>query len=183
MSCTNIPILIPENDVQAIVWDIARRIVLDARRYHYREFNFVTVLEGARRFSRDLRLNVAKQIGGVIKINNYEIKLASYEGTEGREIRIEKDINENIEEKHLIIVEDIVDRGKTLEFLINHLFQSKMAGSLKVAALLSKSSRRQVKIPVGYLGREIEEVFVVGYGMDKDSMYRELDYIGVWEEK
>ena len=91
-------------------------------------------------------------------------------------VKIVKDLEESIEGKNVIIVEDIVDSGKTLEYLKEYL-NGMGPKSLKICALLNKESRRQVDIHADYLGFEVDDVFIVGYGLDVNQMYRNLPYV------
>lgn len=100
--------------------------------------------------------------------------------TSGR-IEIRKDIQDDIEGKNLIIIEDIVDSGRTLEFLKQHL-EAKKAKKVKICTLLDKPERRQVEIRVDYVGFTVEDKFIVGYGLDFDQKYRNLPYITFLEE-
>ena len=97
-------------------------------------------------------------------------------------VKIEKDLEADIEGKNVIIVEDIVDSGKTLEYLKDYLSGMKPK-SLKICALLNKEDRRQVDIHADYLGFEVEDVFIVGYGLDVNQKYRNLPYITSVEVK
>jgi hypoxanthine phosphoribosyltransferase len=94
------------------------------------------------------------------------------------EVCIKRDLDHSIHGRHVLIVEDIVDTGLTLEKVI-HLLQDRNPASLRVATLLDKPSRRRVDVPVDYVGFSIEDVFVVGYGLDCESLYRNLPYVGV----
>ena len=98
------------------------------------------------------------------------------------EVRVLKDLDAAVNGKHVIIVEDIIDTGLTLRFsyLIENLL-GRRAKSVKVCVLLDKPSRRRVEVPIEYRGFEIEDKFVVGYGMDYGELYRNLRYIGVVE--
>lgn len=97
-------------------------------------------------------------------------------------VRIIKDLDEEIEGKDVIIVEDIVDTGLTLNYLLENL-RSRKVNSLKICTLLDKPSRRKVDIKPDYNGFEIPDVFVVGYGLDYAEKYRNLPYIGVLKEE
>ena len=92
-------------------------------------------------------------------------------------VRILKDLEADIEGRHVLIVEDIIDSGLTLEYLVRNL-QSRGPASVEVLALLAKPSRHEVEVPRRYVGFEVPDVFVVGYGLDYDERYRELPYIG-----
>jgi hypoxanthine phosphoribosyltransferase len=97
-------------------------------------------------------------------------------------VRILKDLDVNIEGRHVLVVEDIVDTGHTLDYLLRILAERRPA-SLKVCALLNKSARREVDIHIDYIGFDIPNKFVVGYGLDFCELYRNLPYIGVLREE
>lgn len=94
------------------------------------------------------------------------------------DVRVLKDLDQNIEGKNVVIVEDIIDTGNTLDFLVKN-FESRGAKSIKIATLLSKSERRLVDVKVDYIGFEIPDEFVVGYGIDYAQKYRNLPFIGI----
>jgi hypoxanthine phosphoribosyltransferase len=102
--------------------------------------------------------------------------ISSYEGDRSGAVRIVQDLTENIAGRDLLIVEDIVDTGMTLNTLIDYL-QTKKPASIKVAALLDKRARRLVNVPVDYVGFEIPDEFVVGYGLDYNQRFRNLPFI------
>ena len=106
--------------------------------------------------------------------------VSSYgEGTKTTgEVQIIKDIGSKIDGRHLIIVEDILDSGVTLSFLMK-ILKARGAASIRLCTLLSKPERRKVDVPVDYLGFEIPDAFVVGYGLDYAEKYRNLPYIGI----
>ena len=97
-------------------------------------------------------------------------------------VTIRKDMDNDVAGKDILIVEDIIDTGITLSYLVPYL-KDRGANSVKLATLLSKPSRRQVDIHVDYNGFEIPDAFVVGYGLDYDSSYRNLPYIGILKEE
>jgi len=96
-------------------------------------------------------------------------------------VRIKKDLDDTLEDKDVIIVEDIIDSGKTLHYLIPVLEQ-RDPRSIKLCALLNKPDRREVEVKIDYLGFDIPDEFVIGYGLDYAQKYRNLPYIGVIEE-
>jgi len=96
----------------------------------------------------------------------------------GGDVRIDMDLTAQLDGKHVLIVEDIIDSGHTLEFVIRML-QARNPASIKLCTLLNKASRREVDIPVDYIGFEIEDKFVFGYGLDLDEKFRNLPFIGV----
>jgi len=182
MNQLKIPVFISKIEIEKIIDRLAKQIFQDLIKSGTKEVNFVTVLEGSIPFSRDLRAQLKKLVGKKFKINNYEIKISSYDGTQSGKLELKKDFNENIEEKDLIIIEDIVDTGKTMHYLNDYLFKKKKVKSVKICSFLSKPSRREKEIFIDYLGKEIPDKFVIGYGLDKDGEFRDLDYVGIWKE-
>lgn len=109
--------------------------------------------------------------------------VSSYEGTESRgDVRIVKDLDRSIKDVDVIIVEDIVDTGRTLKTVTELLYQ-KGASSVKVVSLLDKKERRVVDIDADYVGFNIPDEFVIGFGLDFNQLYRNLPYIGVLKEE
>src|SRR3990172_12551062 len=158
--------LVSREELDSIVQELAARI---SRDYGKRELVLVCILKGAFMFLSDLirHLQIPVQIDFV--------RLASYGAgmkTSGV-IEITKDIELPVEGKDVLIVEDIVDSGRTLQFLKDRLALSN-PHSVKVCALLDKKARREVEIEAEYLGKEVDDVFVVGYGIDFNEDYRYL---------
>ena len=96
------------------------------------------------------------------------------------EVRIRKDLDLPVRGKDILLIEDIVDTGYTLRTILD-LLRFRGARSVKLCALLDKASRREVEVPIDYLGFSIEDLFVVGYGLDFDERFRNLPYIGVYD--
>lgn len=146
-----------------------------------RDFNgepvvMVGVLNGSFLFLADLvrTLNLPVQIEFV--------SLSSYEGTESTgQVRFHLDVKQNLEGKNVVLVEDIVDTGLTIQFLLKH-FKLKNPKTLKLCSLLRKKARLKTEVNIDYLGFDIEDKFVIGYGLDFNGDYRELPYIGVYGE-
>jgi len=182
MAALEIPVFISKEEIEGVVSRIGSEIYKNLQDNRAKEVNFVTILEGARPFSRDLRAKVTELCGQRFPINNYDIKISSYQGTQSEKLALEKDIEVDITGRDLIVVEDIVDTGKTMNYLINHLFMKRNARSMCICSLLNKPSRREKDIPIVYLGKNIPDEFVIGYGLDKDGEFRGLDYIGIWKE-
>ena len=137
--------------------------------------HLVGVLKGAFVFLADLM----RAIGGTVSCDF--IAVSSYAGTRSTgQVQILKDLGRSIEGRYVVIVEDIVDTGLTLAYLQDVLW-TRTPQVLQTACLLSKPSRRQVDVPVEYVGFTIDDRFVVGYGLDYDEQYRNLPYIGVVE--
>ena len=161
--------LLSREQIASIVKDLANQISKD---YIERELVLICILKGAFMFLSDLirHLQIPVQIDFV--------RLASYGTgmeTSGR-IEITKDIEISIEGKDVLIIEDIIDSGRTLQFLRDRLSLSNPR-SVKVCALLDKKARREVEIEADYLGKEVDNVFVVGYGIDFNETYRHLPEI------
>ena len=170
---SKIKTLISKRDLNKRIGEIAGEISKD---FNKEPILIVCILKGATYFAIDLSKK--------IKNNNVEIdfmKISSYNGTESTgKVSISLDISTNIEGRNVIIVEDIIDSGISLNYLYNHLIEKKPK-SLKIAVLLDKKERRKKDINVDYIGFVIEDKFVVGYGLDYDEQYRNLDYIGYIE--
>lgn len=106
--------------------------------------------------------------------------VSSYQGTESTGVvKITHDLTKPIQGKHVLVVEDIVDTGLTLQYLVENL-KTRNPASLKVACLLDKPSRAKVRVPVEYVGFTIDDEFVVGYGLDFDGLYRNLPQISIY---
>ncbi len=165
--------LITEEEIDRRVRELAAQISKD---YEGRKIRMVGILKGASFFMCEL----AKRITVPVSIDFMQV--SSYGGaTESTgTVRIRKDLDESIEGLDVIIVEDIVDSGRTLAFLGDFL-KSKGAKSIRYCTLLDKPERRVVDLKADYAGFEIPDQFVVGYGMDYDQEYRNLPYIGVVE--
>jgi hypoxanthine phosphoribosyltransferase len=162
--------LIGAADIQAGVSALAA----DIRGDHPDDLHLVCVLKGAFMFLADL----VRAMPGTVTIDF--IALSSYgsrTSTSG-EVRLLKDLDSGIEGRHVVIVEDIVDSGLTLTYL-QDILKARAPRSLRTACLLSKPSRRRVDVKVEYIGFEIEDRFVVGYGLDFGNQYRNLPFVGV----
>lgn len=165
-------ILINKSKLEKRIEEMARQIEKD---YEGKEIVFIGILKGSILFMAELAKNIK---------NNVEMDfmdVSSYEGTESTgNVKINKDIRNSIEGKDVIIVEDIIDTGRTLTYLVEYLKQ-KNPNSLKIATMLSKPSRRIMELNVDYIGFAIDDKFVVGYGLDYNEKYRNLPYIGYLE--
>lgn len=141
------------------------------------ELILVGVLKGAFVFMADLarRLTVPRQVEF--------IALSSYAtGSVSGAVRLVMDVRRSIEGKHVLVVEDIVDTGRTLHYLIE-LLKARDPATIKTCALVRKQTRAEVDVNVDYLGFDIPDVWVVGYGLDYDEQHRTLPYIGVVEPR
>lgn len=136
----------------------------------------IGVLKGSVFFMVDL----LQRVSVPVKIDFFQT--ASYgAGTTPGEVRIRKDVDVSIRGKDVLLIEDIVDTGYTLRTILD-LLRFRGARSVRLCALLDKASARAVDVPIDYCGFTIDNVFVVGYGLDFDEMYRNLPYIGVFED-
>ena len=166
-----IEVLISKEDILKRVEELANQIMAD---YDGKELYMVCVLKGGIFFMVDL----ARKIKGDVLFDFMVVSSYGASTTSSGHIKIKKDLDGNIEGKHVLIVEDIIDSGNTLSQLRKFLLERNPA-SLKICTILDKPSRREVEVPVDYIGYEIPDAFVVGYGLDYDQRYRNLDYIGV----
>jgi hypoxanthine phosphoribosyltransferase len=165
-------VLITEEEIQAKVRELGALISAD---YRDRSVTLVSVLKGSLPFMADLM----RAIDAPLQIDLMEV--SSYGGatteTSGL-VRILKDLSSSIANREVLIVEDIIDTGLTLNYLLRYL-RGKNPASLRICALLDKPARRLVEIPIDYRGFTIPDEFVVGYGLDFGEYYRNLPFIGV----
>jgi hypoxanthine phosphoribosyltransferase len=164
-------ILISEAELQARIRALGAEISAD---YQGRELLLVGVLKGAVFFMADLMraISVACEID-FMAISSYGAATDS-----SGVVRILKDLDINIDGRHVLVVEDIIDSGLTLSYLLRNL-ESREPASLEICALLTKPERREIDVPVRYIGFEIPNRFVIGYGLDFAERYRNLPYVGV----
>ena len=164
-------VLIDEERLQERIRELGREISAD---YAGRELLLVGVLKGAVFFMADLMrsLTVPCEID-FMAISSYGASTDS-----SGVVRILKDLDINIEGRHVLVVEDIIDSGLTLSYLLRNL-ESREPASLEICALLTKPDRREIDVPVRYVGFEIPNKFVIGYGLDFAERYRNLPYVGV----
>ena len=163
-------VLISRAELEAGVKKLGERISAD---YAGRCVTLVGVLKGCVLFMSDL----AKNISTDARLDF--MMLSSYSGAHSTGVvRILLDLKESIEDCDVLIVEDIVDSGLTMEYMLQNL-KPRRPRSLEVCTLLDKPSRRKAHVPIKYSGFTIEDKFVVGYGLDYNGIYRNLPYVGV----
>ena len=163
-------VLISEEEIERHVAEIGRQI---SRDYADKNPIFVGVLKGCFLFMADLMRHVT------VNCTMDFMSVSSYRGTTSTgAVKINKDLNEDIEGRHLILVEDILDSGVTLNYLKNYLSVRRPA-SIRVATLMDKPARRKADIYADYSCFEVPDAFVVGYGLDYNENYRNLPYIGI----
>ena len=163
-------ILIGEDEIKASVAEAGAKI---SRDFAGKDPIFVGVLKGCFIFMADLMRYVD------IQCSMDFMAVSSYSGTSSTgAVKINKDLSEDIEGRHLIIVEDILDSGVTLSYLKNYLMVRKPA-SISIVTLMDKPARRKADVYADYSCFEVPDAFVVGYGLDDNERYRNLAYIGV----
>ncbi len=164
-------VLISESQIRKRIQELGKQISAD---YKNQELVLVCVLRGATLFFADL----AREISLPLRFEF--LQTSSYhDSTEPSDkIQFIRAGSDYVKHRHVLIVEDIIDTGRTLKFLVEHL-SSLNPKTIKICTLLDKPSRREVSVPVDYSGFEIPNVFVVGYGLDHGQLYRNLPYIAV----
>ena len=164
----NLKTLFSEEILQMRINELAKQIDSD---YKGKELVVVSILKGAIYFTADL----TKKMKTPILLQTF--KAHSYEGTESTgNVVIQNDLDINIAGKDVLIVEDIIDSGRTLDKVRNYML-SKNPNSLKFAVLLDKKDKRVVNVPVDYIGFDIPNKFIIGYGFDYDEKYINIPYI------
>lgn len=164
-------ILIPEEELQAKVRELAARLTED---YEGKNPFFIGILKGCFVFMAD----VMRHIDFYCDIDFMAVSSYGNQTASTGAVKINKDLNRDIEGRHVVIIEDILDSGRTLSYLKSYLLNRKPA-SIRICTLLDKPSRRKADITADYVGFEIEDAFVVGYGLDFAERYRNLPYIGI----
>ena len=168
-------ILIEEDALRRRVAELGAEISAD---YDGRDLLLVGVLKGAVFFMADLMRHLAVPCEiDFMAISSYGASTDS-----SGVVRILKDLDINIEARHVLVVEDIIDSGLTLSYLMRNL-EARGPASLEVCALLTKPERREIEVPVRYVGFEIPNRFVIGYGLDFAERYRNLPYVGVLDAR
>jgi hypoxanthine phosphoribosyltransferase len=165
-----IDILLTETQIQ----DRVREMAAEIRRDFPDGLHLIAVLKGAFVFLSDL----VRHMDGNVSLDFMAVSSYGKGTTTSGEVRLLKDLDTTLAGRHVVIVEDIVDTGLTLTYL-QEILRARGPRALRTACLLSKPSRRQVDVKVEYIGFEIEDRFVVGYGLDYAEQYRNLPYIGV----
>jgi hypoxanthine phosphoribosyltransferase len=168
-------VLIDEEALARRITELADEVSTD---YADRDLLLIGVLKGAVFFMADLM----RQITVPCEVDFMAI--SSYGGSTDSSgvVRILKDLDINIRDRDVLVVEDIIDSGLTLQYLMRNL-SSREPASLEVCALLTKPARREIEVPVRYVGFEIPNHFVIGYGLDFAERYRNLPYVGVLNER
>src|SRR5262245_44039713 len=165
-----VEILLSEEEIQKRVAELASEI----RRDFPDALHLVAVLKGAFVFLSDL----VRHMSGEVSLDFMALSSYAKGTTSSGEVRVLKDLDTTLDGKNVVIIEDIVDTGLTLNYL-QEILRARNPRSLRTACLLSKPSRRQVNVKVEYIGFTIEDRFVVGYGLDYAEHYRNLPHIAV----
>ena len=173
MMAERIRVMIPEAEVDAKIEELGKKISED---YAGKQVHLICILKGSVFFTCEL----AKRI--TVPVSLDFMSVSSYgDGTKSSGIvKIAKDLDESLEGKNVIVIEDIIDSGRTLSYLMDVLGK-RNPRSLKLCTLLDKPDRRVTEVKVDYVGFAIPDAFVVGYGLDYAQKYRNLPYIGVVE--
>lgn len=169
----HINVLFTEAQVDARIQALGDRISKD---YAGRQIHLICVLKGGSFFMCEL----AKRITVPVSLDFMSVSSYGKDTKSSGVVRIVKDLDESIKDKDVLVVEDIVDSGRTLSYLLEML-SDRGPASLRLCTLLDKPDRRVVDVDVDYTGFEIPDRFVVGYGLDYNQKYRNLPYIGIVE--
>lgn len=168
-----VSVLISEEDIEKRIAEMGARISED---YAGKSVHLICILKGSIFFTCEL----AKRITVPVTLDFMSCSSYGADTKSSGVVKLVKDLDEPLEGKHVIVIEDIIDSGRTLSYLLENLSTRKPA-SLKLASLLDKPERRVKPVYVDYTGFEIPDEFVVGYGLDYDQRYRNLPYIGKLE--
>jgi hypoxanthine phosphoribosyltransferase len=161
--------LIPAADIATRIRELGHRIAAD---HPGRPIHLLGVLKGSFIFMADLARSIPAQVSCDF------LRVASYKGTQSSgQVRFEMDLTEPIADRVVVLVEDIIDTGQTVDALLRVL-RARDPEKIAVCALLHKPARTKVPVPIDYLGFEIPDKFVVGYGLDCDGRFRNLPYVG-----
>lgn len=166
-----IEVLLTEEEIDRRIQEIGNQISND---YAGKQVHLVCVLKGGSFFMCEL----AKRISVPVSIDFMSVSSYGGDTKSSGVVRIVKDLDESLKDKHVIVIEDIVDSGRTLSYLLDML-RGRGPADVRLCTLLDKPDRRVVDVKVDYTGFEIPDEFVVGYGLDYDQKYRNLPYIGI----
>lgn len=172
---SKIKVRISKEEVEARIKELGKQISQD---YADTGVHLVCILKGAFMFMSDLAKELTCPVTvDFMAVSSYEDQMEST-GI----VKIVKDLDGSIEGKHVLVIEDIIDSGRTLHYLME-ILEKRNPKSLRLAALLDKEPRRVVSVDIAYTGFKIEDFFVLGYGLDYKQVYRNLPYIGEMVEE
>jgi len=167
-------VLISQEEIAKKVKELGERITKD---YQGKNLLCVCILKGSFMFTADL----IREIKLPLEIDFMAVSSYGSSTKSSGIVKIIKDLDRSVEGKHVLIIEDIIDSGLTLQYLYSNLFNRK-AESVKICSFLDKKERRVVDILPDYIGYEIPDEFVIGYGLDFAGKYRNLNYVGIYSE-
>lgn len=164
-------VLVPADDIQRRVRELGAAI---SEEYEGLRPRLIGILKGVTPFMADLvRAITIPLTTDYMAISKYELELETRSP-----VRLLKDLDQSITDQHVLLVEDIIDSGLTMEYILTHL-ESRKPASLRVCTLFNKPVNRVVDLPLDYIGFDLPDVFVVGYGLDHGQQYRNLPYLAV----
>ncbi|MDE5818069.1 MAG: hypoxanthine phosphoribosyltransferase [Lachnospiraceae bacterium] len=167
----SVSVLLTEQEVDKRIQELGEQISKD---YEGKQVHLICILKGGSMFLCEL----AKRITLPVSLDFMSVSSYGKDMTSSGVVKIVKDLDDPIKDKHVIVVEDIVDSGRTLSYLLEMLGKREPA-SIAICTLLDKPERRVTDVKVDYTGFQIPDEFVVGYGLDYDQRYRNLPYIGI----
>jgi hypoxanthine phosphoribosyltransferase len=171
-------ILIAENAIKKRVKELGEEITAHYRSIGAEELVIVTILRGAVIFMSDL----VRKIGLPVTIDFMSVSSYGGQAVTSGNVEIKKDISEDIKDKHVLIVEDIIDTGLTMDAL-KKILSARGPKSLKVCSFLNKPSRREIALEIDFIGFDVPDEFLVGYGMDYAGSYRGLPYVAILDQR
>jgi hypoxanthine phosphoribosyltransferase len=171
MTHSDLQVLLPAEQIARRIRELGEQI---ARDYQARDLVVVVALKGSFMFAADLVRSIALPM----EIDFLGVRSYGDSTQTSGVVQITSDLTRSIEGKDVLLVEDIVDTGLTLRFLLDNL-ATRAPRSLRLCCLLHKPARARVQVPIDYLGFSIDDVFVVGYGLDHAQRHRNLPYVGV----
>jgi len=174
MTDSSLRVLLPADKIQSRIQELGKQITAD---YPADTLQLICILKGACFFLADL----ARAIERDVRVDFMGISSYGKGKTSSGEVRVTKDLDISLEDSHVLVVEDIVDSGVTLNYLI-HLLEQRRPKSIRIAALLDKPDRRLRPVHVSYVGFKIPDEFVVGFGLDYAEKYRNLKDVCVLED-
>lgn len=169
----DLKVLIDEKTLQEKIGELANQIMKD---YEGKDITFICILKGSALFTVDL----AKKIKNNVRLEFIRVSSYGDSQTSSGKVTMKLDLQDSIEGRDVIVIEDIIDTGRTLSYLRDYLKDKKPA-SLKICTLLDKKERREFDIEPDYTAFHIPDKFVVGYGLDDRENYRNLPYVGYFD--
>lgn len=169
-----ISVMISEERIEARIKEIAEQI---SKEFEGESIHLVCILKG----SVFITCALAKYLTVPVTMDFMSVSSYGDETVSSGRVKILKDLDESIQDRNVVVIEDIIDSGRTLSYLLGML-KAKNPKTLKLCTLLDKPERREMEVDVDYVGFQIPDAFVVGYGLDYMQKYRNLPYVGVVEQ-